>query len=1087
MKRVLFTTSLMVSVLILFSQQLPTLTKTIENNKNEKEVKTEKSTTHGYHSANTDAVIHMNQVEGSAELSDPAEKSNKAIVGSIVSPSQYLAGQVNTLQFYLDINSPDWEFGQSFYILFPSGFTVLSADAFMNNISTQNIVPVVSPDSVYWGNNFYISSSGGGPPASYYFTVTVSVNPFVVGNQTIEYFIQGDGYGAPPHTISGTMIIPQLVPDLWVKGITTVRTGANLSNSEQIGVMIQNQSDYVFSNPFNVSYSINGGSLVTEQCTEEFWPYDSYEFIFNQTANFSAQGTYNIQVYISNIEDQNKVNDTVRLAVANCHKGGDLLYSNGPLVTDPNGGVGGADLSFVESPLTSFGFAHNISAGWRIADDFTITHPLGWDIYGFSFFAYQTGASHLSPSTITAYNVRIWDGEPGNGGNIIWGDAVTNVLTCTNWSNIFRANNVTATTRPIMRSEVDFAPIHLPAGTYWIDWQTDGTVASGPWAPPITIQGVDITGNAKQYDGSSWAAVNSSSFAQGIPFEIFGVAVSSVNDSCHNAIAIQCGQTLSGSTIGATLDQGAINCGTSYSTPGVWYSLTGNGQYVKADLCSFNNYDTKLFVYTGTCGNFTCVTGNDDDCGLGSRVGFITDVGVEYFILVSGWGGNTGDFDLTVTCIDTCVFQPNVTIVPSFDAVEIQLSSIGTISVFDLEIIETGGAFTGIPTHTGLSNPIQISGLNPETHYMFRIMGYCVAIASDWSKGNYFNTICHTENEYFSKVDDGLPSMHNTLVPVQAVVADDFIVPAGQCFTLKGIVTSFANSIVPDSMNVAIFDDAGGYPGSPVYVEFNVSSDVNTLYNDWGASIDAVVSNFDSQVQLCAGASDKRYWVSVWSSTQDNSYWIIKHGIPTNLSPVVMDVIGSVYGVSSWTYVSSLGGELNLSFELLLVDTVAPQITCPSDTTVFVASTTGGNVNYQLPQYSDDCFVELTQVAGIASGQFFPLGLTTNTFKAEDAHGNFAVCSFNINVVDNTSVETIDNNVFDVYPNPTDGLLFVSFNQESAYLLHIFNTEGKLVYSRNATKPVSSDVIDVQFLAKGTYFLSILIGENSYSKQIIVQ
>ena len=29
----------------------------------------------------------------------------------------------------------------------------------------------------------------------------------------------------------------------------------------------------------------------------------------------------------------------------------------------------------------------------------------------------------------------------------------------------------------------------LPAGTYWLDWQTGGTLASGPWAPPVAILG----------------------------------------------------------------------------------------------------------------------------------------------------------------------------------------------------------------------------------------------------------------------------------------------------------------------------------------------------------------------------------------------------------------------------------------------------------------------------------------------------------------------------------------------------------------------------------------------------------------------
>ncbi|MFN8396640.1 MAG: HYR domain-containing protein [Bacteroidia bacterium] len=41
------------------------------------------------------------------------------------------------------------------------------------------------------------------------------------------------------------------------------------------------------------------------------------------------------------------------------------------------------------------------------------------------------------------------------------------------------------------------------------------------------------------------------------------------------------------------------------------------------------------------------------------------------------------------------------------------------------------------------------------------------------------------------------------------------------------------------------------------------------------------------------------------------------------------------------------------------------------------------------------------QTAGLASGSVFPVGTTSNTFRATDAAGNSTTCAFNVVVVDN--------------------------------------------------------------------------------------
>lgn len=202
----------------------------------------------------------------------------------------------------------------------------------------------------------------------------------------------------------------------------------------------------------------------------------------------------------------------------------DILYDNGPLVTHPGGGAGGADVSALQTALGmgTFGFGNQVSAGNRVADDFTVTGG-GWLVQNITFFGYQTGSS--TTSTFTAVNLRIWDGPPNDpNSNVVFGDTTTNRMTATGWSNIYRTldTSLGATDRPIMANVTDINTF-LPPGTYWVDWQANGTLASGPWAPPISILGQTTTGNAMQFTTAGWADLVDVG-PQGLPFIIEGLS-----------------------------------------------------------------------------------------------------------------------------------------------------------------------------------------------------------------------------------------------------------------------------------------------------------------------------------------------------------------------------------------------------------------------------------------------------------------------------------------------------------------------------------------------------------------------------------
>ena len=212
-----------------------------------------------------------------------------------------------------------------------------------------------------------------------------------------------------------------------------------------------------------------------------------------------------------------------------------VLYDNGPLITHPGGGGGGADASRLQDTsltLNVYGFAHAASGAFRVADEFTIPAGASWQIDTIAFFAYQTGSG--TTSSITSVTLRIWDGPPGAGGsNVVFGDTTTNRMASTAWINLHRdlESAPGATNRPVMRQIVTVNTV-LAEGTYWLDWNAGGSASfSGPWQPPVTIVGQTNTGNAQQFDGAAWVpmvdtgASGTSNFPQGAPFVVEGTAL----------------------------------------------------------------------------------------------------------------------------------------------------------------------------------------------------------------------------------------------------------------------------------------------------------------------------------------------------------------------------------------------------------------------------------------------------------------------------------------------------------------------------------------------------------------------------------
>ncbi|MEP0262671.1 HYR domain-containing protein [Dokdonia sp.] len=125
-------------------------------------------------------------------------------------------------------------------------------------------------------------------------------------------------------------------------------------------------------------------------------------------------------------------------------------------------------------------------------------------------------------------------------------------------------------------------------------------------------------------------------------------------------------------------------------------------------------------------------------------------------------------------------------------------------------------------------------------------------------------------------------------------------------------------------------------------------------------------------------------------------------------SDVVVDGCGISETITrTWTATDESGNMSTCIQTITVTDTRAPELTsCPEDIIFELASgDTEAIITYDLPEATDLCGdVTITQTEGIASGELFPEGVTTNTFSITDVCGNEVICSFTVTV---TAQETL--------------------------------------------------------------------------------
>jgi hypothetical protein len=194
------------------------------------------------------------------------------------------------------------------------------------------------------------------------------------------------------------------------------------------------------------------------------------------------------------------------------------LYNNGPYITHPNAAhttLGTANVSQLQNqaPPTGLGdttLGFTISPAFRLADDFSVPFNEIWTITGVHVFGYSTNFA-TPPS---GANLRIWSGDPGAGGTIVYDGSAASTLVSANFDALRIAQSTNAgppftdTARRVFDTLIGVPNVALPEGQYWVDWQINPTAgAASVFGPPVTILGQGNTsanGPARQFNGTAW-------------------------------------------------------------------------------------------------------------------------------------------------------------------------------------------------------------------------------------------------------------------------------------------------------------------------------------------------------------------------------------------------------------------------------------------------------------------------------------------------------------------------------------------------------------------------------------------------------
>lgn len=491
-------------------------------------------------------------------------------------------------------------------------------------------------------------------------------------------------------------------------------------------------------------------------------------------------------------------------------------------------------------------------------------------------------------------------------------------------------------------------------------------------------------------------------------FMFVGVAAFAqpANDDCSNAITLTCGQTVSGTTTAST-DDGVVDCGATYDGgQGVWYHFAGNDNLVTLTTCDQADFDTKISVFSGACGSLSCVDGNDDDfsCfGNTSTISFIATSGTDYYILVHGFLGATGNFDLTVSCIappsnDDCANAIPVSCGEVVSGYTLAASADASLTSCSDDLSTAPGVWYSF---VGNGNGVTFSLCSSNTDFDTKLGVF---------SGNCGSLVCEASNDDECGLASEVTMCSTVNGQTYYIYVTGFDVDAGSFDLFVACEDGnddCANAVALPTTYLGLFNTYCATLDGPDEPTNCTGFGYSQIDSDIWYSI-TPASDCDVTVSLCGSAFDTK--MAVYDATS---------GCPSTESSITCnDDFCSLQSeltftpTAGTTYLLRLGGyELESGLGILSIsvdDNAAPVIVnCPVDVNQTAdANMCSAAITVPVPafgtDFTDDCFATIVNDytnTDDASGTY-PVGTTVVTWIVTDVVGNADTCTQNITVTD---------------------------------------------------------------------------------------
>ncbi|MCK7590874.1 CUB domain-containing protein [Subsaxibacter sp. CAU 1640] len=423
------------------------------------------------------------------------------------------------------------------------------------------------------------------------------------------------------------------------------------------------------------------------------------------------------------------------------------------------------------------------------------------------------------------------------------------------------------------------------------------------------------------------------------------------NDLCANAITVNVGDSVTGSTANATTaGVPTSNCNSlSLNTaPGVWYKFTSPTPKSMIVDTQGSNYDTKLGVFSGSCSSLTCVSANDDisyPSNIQSKVSFSAAAGVTYYFYVTGFQANTGNYVLNVTefippANDLCANATSISVGGTASGATTTASTTGapTSSCNSVSMNASPGVWHTVTPSSNMMLKINTVGSDFDTRLAI-YSGSCGALSCVTANDNGPTGVTPQSEVVFNATAGTTYRVYVT--GSSALTTGNYTVNVTQVFPPANDLCANATSVSIGTpvTGTTLYGNSTGAPTSSCNsVSLNSGPGVwHTYTNGTGSSklirVSTVGSNFDTRLAILSGSCGALSCVTA----NDNG--------PTGVTPQSELTFTAAAGTTYRIYITAATG-VSGNYNLTLTEIFPPaNDLCANATTMTLGQTLTGSTS----------------------------------------------------------------------------------------------------------------------------------------------